>query len=107
MEEGKFIITDDNNRLYVNNNAKVIIRKSSYIAGTNTELPIEIIGDFSKIPTQYHKLYYDILVSEYYNNTDNCFYMVNEKKELPTKETSNFDKIVNILLNSINKTKWK
>lgn len=55
---------------------KVIIRASINIAGTNTHLPIECVADFSNVPENLHKIYFDAFRYQYegssnvYNNTE-------------------------------------
>jgi hypothetical protein len=101
MEKSEFIISDTNNSLSVKGTGKVTVRKSICISGSNTELNIDFIADFSNVPQEYHKIYYEAFVSEYYK-TDTIFYMVDSKKEEPkSKEKSNIDKIVDIILNSL------
>lgn len=97
MEKEQFIISDKNNSLSVKGTGKVTINKSIYIAGSNCELPINIVADFSKIPEKYHKLYYDALVSEYYHKTDDIFY-INNKKNTKIEEKTNINKILDIML---------
>jgi hypothetical protein len=91
MEKEQLIITNNNNCLSVKCSGKVIIRKSIYIAGTNTELNIDCIADFSKIPEQYHQIYYDAFVATYYIKE-------NKIKDKP-KEKINIDKIVDFISN--------
>jgi hypothetical protein len=97
MEKEQLIISDNNNCLSVKCSGKVTIRKTIYIAGTNTELNIDCIADFSKIPQEYHQIYYQAFVSEYYKTND-MFYITNNKKK-ESKEKSNIDKIANIISN--------
>lgn len=97
MEKEQLIITNDNNYLSVKGTGKVTIRKTIYIAGTNTKLNIDCIADFSKIPQEYHQIYYQAFVSEYYKTND-MFYITNNKKK-ESKEKSNIDKIVYFISN--------
>jgi hypothetical protein len=97
MEKEQLIISDNNNCLSVKCSGKVTIRKTIYIAGTNTELNIDCIADFSKIPQEYHQIYYQAFVSEYYKTND-MFYITNNKKK-ESKEKSNIDKIVYFISN--------
>jgi hypothetical protein len=100
MEEEKLIISD-NNCISVKGTGKVTIKKSIHIAGSNTELNIDCIADFSNVPQEYHKIYYEAFVSEYYKTNDMFYITNNKKKESKSKEKSNIDKIVDIILNSL------
>jgi replicative superfamily II helicase len=99
MEEGKFIIFDNNSSIYLKGTGKVTMRKSIYIAGTNTELNIDCIADFSNVPQEYHKIYYDAFVSEYYKTNDMFYITTTKKEESKSKEKSNIDKIVDAISN--------
>jgi hypothetical protein len=46
-------------------NGKVIISSTIELIGTNTELPVEIVADFSKVPTSLHSEYYQTLAYQY------------------------------------------
>jgi hypothetical protein len=67
-------ITDDNGSLTMEGSTKVQINASITIAGTGTELPITIIGEFKDIPPHLHGLYIQAMQSSYgsvnvYDNT--------------------------------------
>jgi hypothetical protein len=68
-------ITNDNGSLTMGGSTKVQINSSITIAGTGTELPITIIGDFKDIPHNLHQLYMQSMLASYgsvnvYNNTE-------------------------------------
>jgi hypothetical protein len=68
-------ITNDNGSLTMEGSTKVQINASITIAGTGTELPITIIGEFKDIPHNLHQLYIQAMQSSYgsvnvYDNTE-------------------------------------
>lgn len=68
------IYTDSSNNITMEGSTKVTIKSSISIVGTDTELPIEIIGDFKDIPHHLHKIYIQSMMSSYgsvnvYDNT--------------------------------------
>ena len=67
-------ITDNSNSITMEGSTKVQINASITIAGTGTELPITIEGDFKDIPPHLHGLYIQAMQSSYgsvnvYDNT--------------------------------------
>jgi hypothetical protein len=55
--------------------SKAIIKSSIKIVGTNSVLPIEIVGDFKDIPQNLHQLYMQSMLASYgsvnvHNNTE-------------------------------------
>jgi hypothetical protein len=55
--------------------SKAIIKRSIKIVGTNSVLPIEIVGDFKDIPQNLHQLYMQSMLASYgsvnvHNNTE-------------------------------------
>jgi hypothetical protein len=66
----------DNNKLSIESSTNVIIESSITIEGTNTRVPIKIIGDFTNIPDKLHSVYLESLIHQYhkdiiiYNNVD-------------------------------------
>jgi hypothetical protein len=68
-------ITNDNGSLTMKGSSKAIIKSSIKIVGTNSVLPIEIVGDFKDIPQNLHQIYMQSMLSSYgsvtvYNNTE-------------------------------------
>jgi hypothetical protein len=68
------ITFDKGNKLTVQSSTKAQINASITIAGTGTELPIQIIGEFKDIPSNLHGMYIQAMQSSYgsvnvYNNT--------------------------------------
>jgi hypothetical protein len=67
-------ITDNSNSITMEGSTKVQINASITIAGTGTELPIRIEGDFKDIPPHLHEIYMQSMLSSYgsvnvYDNT--------------------------------------
>jgi hypothetical protein len=68
-------ITFDSSHATIKGSTKAQINASITIAGTGTELPITIIGEFKDIPPHLHGLYIQAMQSSYgsvnvYNNTE-------------------------------------
>ena len=68
-------ITNDNGSLTMKGSTKAIIKSSINIVGTNTKLPIEIVGEFKDIPQNLHQLYMQSMLASYgsvnvYDNTE-------------------------------------
>jgi hypothetical protein len=68
-------ITLDGGHLTMKGSSKAIIKSSIKIVGTNSVLPIEIVGDFKDIPENLHQLYMQSMLASYgsvnvYNNTE-------------------------------------
>lgn len=70
------LIIGDSNNLTINVKPIVSIKNSISIPGTNTELPIEIVADFTNVPKHLHGIYLSALDSKYnsdviiWSNTD-------------------------------------
>ena len=60
-------ITFDNSDLTIKGSTKAQINASITIAGTGTELPITIVGDFKAIPKHLHQMYIQAMQSSYGN----------------------------------------
>jgi hypothetical protein len=60
-------ITDNSNSITMKGSTKVQINASITIAGTGTELPITIEGDFKDIPPHLHGLYIQAMQNSYGN----------------------------------------
>jgi hypothetical protein len=68
-------ITFDSGHLTMKGSTKAQINASIAIAGTGTELPITIIGEFKDIPQNLHQAYMESMLASYgsvnvYNNTE-------------------------------------
>jgi hypothetical protein len=68
-------ITNDNGSLTMKGSSKAIIKSSIKIVGTNSELPIEVVGDFKDIPQNLHQAYIQSMLASYgsvnvYNYTE-------------------------------------
>ena len=60
-------ITDNSNSITMNGSTKVFIKSSIQIAGSGTELPITIEGDFKDIPPHLHETYMQSMLASYGN----------------------------------------
>ena len=60
-------ITLDSGHLTMKGSSKVQINASITIAGTGTELPIRIEGDFKDIPPHLHEIYMQSMLASYGN----------------------------------------
>jgi len=68
-------ISFDSGHLTMKGSSKVTIKSSIKIVGTNSVLPIEIVGDFKHIPQNLHQLYMQSMLASYgsvnvHNNTE-------------------------------------
>lgn len=101
--ENQITITPDDGSLTMKGSGLVQINTKIEMVGTNTELPIKIVADFSKVPHNLHHLYYNSLIHQYntgvnvYNNTDE-----DEPKTIEEKKSEwRINRIVDILSNKI------
>jgi hypothetical protein len=67
-------IANDNGSLTMNGSTKAVIKSSIQIAGSGTELPITIEGEFKDIPPHLHEIYMQSMLASYgsvnvYDNT--------------------------------------
>ena len=82
----EIITFDKNNNLTINTKPIVKITTSIGVIGTNSELPIEIVADFTNIPTHLHETYLLSLQSGHYsgkiydNTSDEKPKTIEEKK---------------------------
>jgi len=89
------ITLNTDNNIIINTNSDVTINTAIEIVGTNTELPIKIVADFSEVPKHLHEVYLNCFNYQYnkyiktYNNTST------EKAEIIPKK-SFLNKIVSI-----------
>mgnify|MGYP000088076384 FL=1 len=68
-------ITLGGEHLTMKGSTKATIKSSIKIVGTNSVLPIEIVGDFKDIPQNLHQIYMQSMLASYgsvnvYNNTE-------------------------------------
>lgn len=59
------ITFNENENLMIKGSTKVIIKSSISIVGTDTELPVEIVGEFKDIPQHLHQIYMQSMMSSY------------------------------------------
>ena len=68
-------LSNDSSHLTMKGSSKAIIKTSIKIVGTNSVLPIEIVGDFKDIPENLHQIYMQSMLASYgsvnvHNNTE-------------------------------------
>lgn len=68
-------LSNDSSHLTMKGSSKAIIKTSIKIAGTNSILPIEIVGEFKDIPENLHQIYMQSMLASYgsvnvHNNTE-------------------------------------
>jgi hypothetical protein len=86
---------ESNNSFTIQGSNEVTINNSIEILGTNTELPVKVIADFSNVPTHLHGIYLQSFQYQYgkdvrvWNNTS-------EPTKVKTKK-SLLDKILLII----------
>lgn len=96
-------ISNDSSHLTMKGSTKVTIKASQTIVGTNTKLPIEIVGDFKDIPPHLHQLYMQSMWASYgsvnvYDNTEE------EPKTIEEKKSEwRWNRIVDIISKAITK----
>jgi hypothetical protein len=96
-------ITNDNGSLTMKGSSKAIIKSSIKIVGTNSELPIEVVGDFKDIPQNLHQAYIQSMLASYgsvnvYNYTE-----PEPKKIKEQKSGWRLNRIVDIISKVISK----
>lgn len=74
-----------NNNLTINVKPIVTIKNSIIIVGTDTELPIEIVADFTDVPQHLHGIYLSALDSKY--NSDVKILRNKEPKTIQEKKS--------------------
>ena len=93
-------ITDDNGSLIINGSTKAVIKSSIQIAGSGTELPITIEGDFKDIPSHLHEIYIQSMLASYgsvnvYDNTqDEEPYSISIPPEILYKKPSRLKTLI-------------
>ena len=92
-----------NGNLTINTKPIVKIKTSLEIVGTGTELPIEIIADFTDVPTHLHQMYFDSFTQLYVGGikVHNC---IEEGTEPMTTEEKKRDWGLNRLVDIFTKT---
>jgi hypothetical protein len=97
-------ITLDSGHLTIKGSTKAQINASITIAGTGTELPITIIGEFKDIPPHLHQMYIQSMQSSYgsvnvYDRTKD-----EEPKTIREKKSEwRINRIVDIISKAISK----
>jgi hypothetical protein len=96
-------LSNDSSHLTMKGSSKAIIKSSIKIVGTNSVLPIEIVGDFKDIPQNLHQLYMQSMLASYgsvnvYNNTES------EPKTIKEQKSEwRINRIVDIISKAISK----
>ena len=78
-------ITLGGEHLTMKGSTKATIKSSIKIVGTNSVLPIEIVGDFKDIPQNLHQIYMQSMLASYgsvnvHNNTESEPKTIKEQK---------------------------
>ena len=73
-------------KITMKGSGKVTSKSIIEIVGTNTQLEIEHTADFSKIPFEYHQIYFDsfkasLIDSKVYDNTKEAYPMSIKEKQ--------------------------
>jgi len=103
-------ITDNSNSITMEGSTKVQINASITIAGTGTELPITIEGDFKDIPPHLHEIYMQSMLASYgdtnvYDNTkDEEPYSISIPPEILYKKPS---RLKTLIFDLYKKMIWK
>ena len=85
-------------------NTKPIVRTitSIEIAGTGTELPVEVVADFSSVPTDLHGAYLEAFKYKYLPVTK-VFDCTQESEEEVSSRSGRLDRLADIFLSAIKK----
>ncbi len=89
-----------NGNLTINTKPIVNIKTSISILGTGTELPIDVVADFTDIPKHLHQLYLESLVSKY-NSDTKVYCNIKEDSEPKTIEEKKKDWRLNRIVDII------
>ncbi len=98
------ITFDKGNKLAVQSSTKAQINASITIAGTGTELPITIIGEFKDIPPHLHGMYIQAMQGSYGNVNVYDRTKDDEPKTIQEKKSEwRLNRIVDIISKAISK----
>ncbi len=98
------ITFDKGNKLTVQSSTKAQINASITIAGTGTELPITIIGEFKDIPPHLHGMYIQAMQGSYGNVNVYDRTKDDEPKTIQEKKSEwRLNRIVDIISKAISK----
>ena len=98
------ITFDKGNKLAVQSSTKAQINASITIAGTGTELPITIIGEFKDIPPHLHGMYIQAMQGSYGNVNVYDRTKDDEPKTIQEKKSEwRLNRIVDIISRAISK----
>jgi hypothetical protein len=94
-------ITDNSNSITMKGSTKATIKTSIQIAGSGTQLPITIEGDFKDIPPHLHEIYMQSMLASYggsvnvYDNTkDEEPYSISIPPEILYKKSSRLEALI-------------
>lgn len=98
--------SNDSSWITMEGSTKAIIKASINIAGTDTKLPIEIVGEFKDIPAHLHQIYMQSMVNSYGSTT----VYANTKEEEPYPMTIEekqkewrWDRLTKLIMKAIRK----
>ena len=94
-------ITLDGGHLTMKGSSKAIIKSSIKIVGTNSVLPIEIVGEFKDIPPHLHQMYMQTMLASY--GSVNAYDNTKEEPKTIKEQKSEWrlNRIVDIISNAI------
>jgi hypothetical protein len=88
-------------KIIMKGTGKVTTKSIIEIVGTNTQLEIEHTADFSKIPTEFHQIYFNsfkasLIDTKVYDNTNEPYPLSIKEKQKEWR----LNRIANLFLNS-------
>ena len=96
-------LSNDSSHLTMKGSSKAIIKSSIKIVGTNSVLPIEIVGDFKDIPQNLHQLYMQSMLASY-GSVNVYNYTEPEPKTIKEQKSEwRLNRIVDIISKAISK----
>ena len=96
-----FELNSDSGNLTMESTTKAQINSSITIVGTQTRLPITIIGEFKDIPPHLHQIYIDSMLASY-SNVDVHNNTGEEPKTIEEKKSEwRINRLVDIFLGSL------
>ncbi len=96
-------LDSDSGKLTMKGSSKAIIKSSIKIVGTNSVLPIEIVGDFKDIPENLHQIYMQSMLASY-GSVNVYNYTKPEPKTIKEQKSEwRLNRIVDIISKAISK----
>ncbi len=93
---------NSSNSLIINTKPIVRTTTSIEIAGTGTELPVEVVADFSNVPTNLHEVYLEAFKYKYLPATQ-VFDCTQESEEEVSSRSGRLNRLADIFLSAIKK----